>query len=715
MSVAQESIQPDLNDALYRVFGFAEFRPLQAEAVEAALEGRDVLVVMPTGAGKSLTFQLPAAYAEGVTVVISPLIALMRDQILALRERTSFAELGAAYLNSSQSAEEQRDILMLLRADKLKLLYVAPERLRSPAFIETLRETRVARLVVDEAHCISEWGHDFRPDYLAIGGFLDQLGHPPVSAVTATATLRVQESIAHNLGMRDPAIFAGGFNRANLHYSALRCKSDLERDNRLFKALPKLVGRGGSGLIYCPTRKTCERVVDLANQALAPLGQRAGIYHAGMESGARHAMQESWLNGEFPVLVATNAFGMGIDKPDVRFVIHYGFPESPEAYYQEAGRAGRDGRRSRCVILSVTAVDRKLREFFIDNEGITGADLQAVQQKLAACGEGVIRIPREWWQREFGWRDSRPRVILGKLERAGLLERYGEGADASALRVLKEEIPGPLLRKLDAQLDLERQERHNRLGEMLGYVRTRGCRRRVMLDYFGDHEDFSHEFCCDNCDAGLTGQEQHSTADLPEGRVSAPPAIATMHDLLQGLDALWPNVGKSRLCRILRGSRARDEEKFSEATIFGALRGVSVARIGEFLDDLVAHGLLHQGDEDEYFVMRVTRAGREAWRNEEPIAVRWPGAGNRELTSLAVEDAELDEEDDRLFERLRTWRRNQALRENLPPYCVFSDKVLRSLARERPTSAEELRGVSGVGDAKLGKYGDAVLEVILNS
>ncbi|RYG56967.1 ATP-dependent DNA helicase RecQ, partial [bacterium] len=270
MSAAASSTA--LHEKLQEVFGFGEFRHLQEEAIQAALDGRDCLVVMPTGAGKSLTFQLPAAIGDGVTVVISPLIALMRDQIIGLRERTAFAEIGAAYLNSSQSPSEQRDILTLVQAGKLKLLYVAPERLRSRAFLETVRAANLVRFVVDEAHCISEWGHDFRPDYLSISDFLEQIGHPPTFAVTATATIRVQDSIIHNLKMRDPKVVVGGFNRPNLHFSVVRSKNDIERGNRLAKALPKLMVRGGSGLIYVSTRKQCDQVAEIAAQALAPLG-----------------------------------------------------------------------------------------------------------------------------------------------------------------------------------------------------------------------------------------------------------------------------------------------------------------------------------------------------------------------------------------------------------------------------------------------------------
>ena len=395
-----------LQNALHDAFGYDEFRPLQEEAVQAALDGRDLLVVMPTGAGKSLCFQLPAFLSPGVTLVISPLIALMRDQVDALNRRPAFQRLGCACLNSGQSLDEQRTVLSDLRGGRIRLLYVAPERFRSPAFVDALRAATVARLVVDEAHCISEWGHDFRPDYLALKDVVASLGRPPLTAVTATATRRVQQSIVANLGMDGPEVLVGGFNRPNLHLSVHRCKSEGERLERLARALPKLVGLGGSGLIYVATRKQCEEVAELVCDTLAPLGMKGGSYHAGLDPETRTEMQQSWLAGDRQVLVCTNAFGMGIDKADVRFVVHCACPDSLESYYQEAGRAGRDGRKSRCVIL-YHFTDRKTREWFIDNEAMTTADIQTLHRELCKAGGETLRMTKGWAMRARAGATSR--------------------------------------------------------------------------------------------------------------------------------------------------------------------------------------------------------------------------------------------------------------------------------------------------------------------
>ena len=723
--------QSELHEQLQRVFGYDEFRPHQEEAVRAALEGRDVLVVMPTGAGKSLTFQLPAAVGQGTTIVISPLIALMRDQVHALLDRTSYDRLGVAYLNSSQDSDEQSLVLSLLRAGKLKLLYVAPERLRSGGFIEVLRGIKVERLVVDEAHCISEWGHDFRPDYLAIGSVLEEIERPPVMAVTATATTRVQESIAHNLSMRDPQIIVGGFNRPNLHFGVVRCKNELERSNKLFAALPKLLSRGGSGLIYASTRKQCETVADLAAQALGPHGLRVGIYHAGMNGGDRSAMQNAWITGDIPLLVATNAFGMGVDKPDVRFVLHWGFPESPEAYYQEAGRAGRDGKRARVTILACPVADRKLREFFIDSDAVTGDDVRDAFSRLVRESKGeLLRIPRGWWEGEFGWRDPKPRVVLGKLERAHLLERVSENLDGTMLRTLEKSLSPQKGRDLERSLERERTERFARLDEMSAYVKAKRCRRHILLDYFGDTDidDESNEprsNCCDVCDARRNGSDllQVVAPTLANGKVELPSQISDVYDLLQGLDALWPQVGKSRLTRILRGSRARDAERYVSHPIFGVCSQVQVTRLGDFLEELISLGLVHQGDEEEFFVMRVTQAGRDAWQARQGLQLELPGRArstsssglarsSRPQTGIAEADFD-DEEDGPLFERLRAWRRERADEERVPPYCVFSDKTLREIARQKPSDEDELAAINGIGGKKMEKYGASVIDVIV--
>lgn len=708
--------QPDLRAALHEVFGFDEFRAHQQEAVAAAMEGRDLLVVMPTGAGKSLCFQLPAALSDGVSLVISPLVALMRDQVGALRSRTSFNQLGAAYLNSLQSPEEQREVLDMLRNGELKLLYVAPERFRSAAFLGVLSGVKLARFVVDEAHCISEWGHDFRPDYLAMKGVVEMLGRPPILAVTATATVRVQQSIIDNLGMRDPLKLVGGFNRPNLHFSVHRCKSDKERLEMLFKALPKLARMGGSGLIYAATRKGCEEVAEVANRALAPLGLEAAAYHAGLDPVSRNNLQARWLTGELHTLVATNAFGMGIDKPDVRFVVHYVYPESLESYYQEAGRAGRDGRKSRCVILYNFA-DRRTREWFIENDELTAEDVHTAHTQICKATNGEnFGMSRGWAQSVLGWNEVKVRLALSELERADLIQRVGESNEETMLKILRRDFPKAALTRITNDLSRRRDERFRRLDEMVGYCKTKQCRRVTTLAYFGDLERpqrlmaGENVFCCDNCEKPKEeAQSEDSSSPVSRNERTAMPIRvegADIHSILEALDALWPQVGKARLGKLLRGAASKDVQRFKDegCPLYGILKTASQAQVDKFLGALIDQGLVHQADEEEYFVCRVTRAGREAWQTKAEIDIAVPGAP-------ASRD-DLGDSADELFEELRNWRRKQANEENLPPYCILPDRTLLALTQDRPKNETALLMVAGIGPSKSAKYGEAVLKVL---
>ena len=689
-----------LEDSLQAYFGYGEFRPQQEDAVEAALAGRDVLVVMPTGAGKSLCFQLPAALSEGVTLVVSPLIALMRDQVDALNRRPAFQEIGCACLTSLQSPEEQYDLLRKMKQGHLKLVYVAPERFRSGAFTDALKSVKIARFVVDEAHCISEWGHDFRPDYLSLREVVETLGNPPLLAATATATTRVQQSIVANLGMRDPLVLVGGFNRPNLHFSVHRCKSDSEREDKLARALPKLSAMGGSGLIYVATRKQCEQVFETAGDALAKVGQSAGMYHAGLDAELRNRMQREWLDGERQVLVATNAFGMGIDKPDVRFVIHCACPDSLESYYQEAGRAGRDGRKSRCTIL-YHFTDRKTREWFIDNEALTVGDVERAfgQIKRHADADKTARLPKTWGA-ALDWSDVKSRLALGELERGDLIKRVAQTGDAVVLTLARTDFSPDARRSIAAGLAKQRAERLRRLDEIVDYCKTPHCRRRTVLDYFGDRQEPPPtSFCCDNCDAPPSQPLSVSGKNLPSVPMPLQLDPADIYSVLHGLDALRPAVGKARLNKLLRGAGSLgDKAPTLHNPLNGLFRGSTVAVVDKFLESLFAEGLLHQGDEDAYFVCTVTAAGRAAWQDRLPVGVQVP-RGYAPRTAEEHRESGSDE----VLSELKSWRTAQASRDAVPPYVVFSDKTLVEIARARPQSSEDLLEVSGVRPGEIRK------------
>ena len=350
---------PDLREHLQNLFGLDEFRPSQREVIEDVLRGKDVLCVMPTGAGKSLCYQLPAAVSGGLTIVVSPLISLMEDQVQQLRDEG----IPATVINSSLSPGMRREAMAQVREGFNGLLYVAPERFFAADFAALLETLRPKLFAVDEAHCVSQWGHDFRPEYLLLGEVRRKLGSPPCVALTATATEDVRSDIVHQLGLSEPTVVVTGFDRPNLRYQCRYIAKAREKDAELVRVLSQ---EPGSSIVYCATRKAVDEVTGLLGHNLKD--RPVFGYHAGMEQSARTANQEAFMSTPRAVAVATNAFGMGINKPDIRLVVHYQIPGTVEAYYQEAGRAGRDGLQSRCLLL-YSFQDRKIQEFLIDKTG----------------------------------------------------------------------------------------------------------------------------------------------------------------------------------------------------------------------------------------------------------------------------------------------------------------------------------------------------------
>lgn len=370
-------------EALTRYFGYDSFRPGQQGIVEALLAGRDVLGVMPTGAGKSVCYQIPAALSPGATLVISPLISLMRDQVDALND----LGLPAAFINTTQTSDEQAMVFAQAAAGQIKLLYVAPERLETGRFRDFAARTPISLIAVDEAHCVSQWGQDFRSSYLGIGDFIAGLPQrPPVGAFTATATERVRRDIVGLLGLRNPAVTVTGFDRPNLYFDVVKLETKYKA---AWVARYVADHPDKSGIVYCATRKTTEALADTLNQ----MGHPAVAYHGGMSPDAREVAQRDFITDKVPVVVATNAFGMGIDKSNVRYVIHHNLPESIEAYYQEAGRAGRDGEPSRCTLLwneSDIVTRRRLLDNDYENERLTPEEQEIVRQSKRRLLDGMV-------------------------------------------------------------------------------------------------------------------------------------------------------------------------------------------------------------------------------------------------------------------------------------------------------------------------------------
>ncbi len=646
--------------ALTRHFGHEGFRPGQEEVVRAVMAGRDVLAVMPTGSGKSIGYQLPALLLPGLTLVVSPLVALMKDQVDELVRKG----IAAAALHSLQTPEERRDAWRRAREGSLRLLYVSPERFANEGFGGLLGELRVSLFAVDEAHCVSEWGHDFRPDYRRLPEGAARCrradgapGRPPVAAFTATATPEVRDDIAVLLGLREPRVFVAGFDRPNIRFEVRRVSGDLEKR----ALLPGLV-EGRRALVYAATRKSAERAAGVLQEA----GVAAAAYHAGLPDGERHRVQDGFADGTLAVVCATNAFGMGIDRPDIDSVVHYELPGSLEAYYQEVGRGGRDGREARATLLW-NYVDVRTREFLIDRE----AD------------------------------EDDPRFARGDAEEA---EREGER---------------------ERRRDLDRLK----LRRMIDWADASGCLRARLLRYFGEEDVREPCGSCGGCDrlTRLDGEQLLLVRKVLAGVARGGERwgkrkVAAM--LVGDVAGLPEPLARLTTTGLLADEKREAVERWIDAAVGGRLlavsedqyRTLSLTRLGR---EVMA------GREEEVLVpvpeaparrAAVARAGKASGRRSKgsspgPAAAEGGTAAGRAGAAGRVARSG-GEPDAALLDALKGWRRAEAARRRKPPYLVFHDATLAAIAALRPASREELASVPGVGPAKLEAFGEAVLGLV---
>jgi len=590
---------------LETVFGYPAFRGQQGEIVEHVASGGDALVLMPTGGGKSLCYQIPALLRDGVGVVVSPLIALMQDQVDALEE----VGVRAAFLNSTQSFEEAMRIERLVRTGEIDLVYVAPERLMTPRCLELFESARISLFAIDEAHCVSQWGHDFRPEYIRLSILHERFPNVPRIALTATADQQTRAEIAHRLQLEDARQFVSSFDRPNIRYSIV------EKTNGR-KQLLDFIGSEhaqDSGIVYCLSRKKVEETADFLNEN----GIRAMAYHAGMEHTVRAANQARFLREENIVMVATIAFGMGIDKPDVRFVCHLDLPKSIEGYYQETGRAGRDG------------------------------------------------APASAWM-AYGLQD----VVL---QRRMIDESE---ADETFKRVLS--------MKLDA---------------MLGLCETLSCRRMRLLDYFGERSG-----PCGNCDTCLVPPVSF------DGSVPVQKLLSTIYRVDQ-------RFAGGHVIDVLRGAQTERITQWhhDKLTVYGVGADRSEQEWRAILRQAIALGLVTV-DHDAFSSLKLTDAARPVLKGEQKVQLRQyqkPVKAKRPSTSRSsYEEVELSRSEQGIFDRLRSWRMGTAREHGVPAYVVFQDATLREIAKVKPASIDQLRGVSGVGEKKLVSYGDEIVAII---
>ncbi|MBV9213053.1 MAG: ATP-dependent DNA helicase RecQ [Actinobacteria bacterium] len=572
--------QADLDRTLRERFGFSGFRPGQREACAAALAGRDVLVVMPTGSGKSLCYQLPALMRQDLTVVVSPLVALMQDQVDALRARG----LGrsVAVVNAQRDAAHNAAAVAAARRGQLRLLYVAPERFSSPGFLDALADARVGLFVVDEAHCVSQWGHDFRPDYFRLADAARALGSRAIVASTATATPRVAADVVARLRLRDPLRVATGFDRPNLAFAVARPAPHEKRRLsvealRAPDALPAIV--------YAGTRAGSE---DLAALLTDQLGEQVLPYHAGLDRERRAAVQRRFLGDDVRVVVATNAFGMGVDKPNVRTVLHASVPASLEAYYQEAGRAGRDGAPAR-ALLAAENRDKALHVHFIRSDEIAdGLPAKLAARLAAAADDGSLPgLSERRYDVDAGelaaalaCSHDKLRSLIGHLSRAGVVIPSPAPGERVAGRVLGE-FDGRSEARCRASIAEAARVRWKQYREIWAYVEGSGCRRRRILRHFGDSaEPAPAETCCDACGAQL----------LP---ALPPPDAASIESLDDAIisiaRAARPPVGRTTCAEILHGARTKKIERnaYDGLPAYGTSAEMRRADILKRIDELI--------------------------------------------------------------------------------------------------------------------------------
>ena len=731
-------------DVMSQRFGHRDFRPGQAAIMETVLEGRDVLAVMPTGSGKSLCYQLPAVFRDGCALVISPLIALMKDQVDALQAQG----IAATYVNSSLSPRQQQERLQACRAGDYDLLYIAPERFRSPRFVETVARMRVSLFAIDEAHCISEWGHDFRPDYLRLREAVASLDRPQVLALTATATVDVQQDIVQQLGRPDMQPFVYGFDRPNLVYRVL----SLNGQKAKLQALREMLGaqRGGSAIIYTSTRRAAQEVAAF----LQGQGAEVLLYHAGLSDAARKQAQDAFMERPNGLIVATNAFGMGIDKADVRWVVHYNLPRSLEAYYQEAGRAGRDGDEAQCVLL-FSYGDVRIQEFLVEHNNPTREVIERVYELLAGAGSPGTDVQLSALLRHLGPGSSAMQLSAAArlLEKAGYVEHltnFEAGDDIPAgvpnllVRLVGEPVPGRSLVLDDAPLRRRRQNELAKVRRMVGYANARQCRRQKILGYFGETWDEPNCAACDHC----LGDTVPKNAAAGPARTPSEGEWLNIQKILSCVARMQGRYGRTRVVQVLQGSRAREIRgtHLSQLSTYGILKGSPREMIDAYLEALIGAGCIDVVG-DEYPKLEITDHGQAVMRRQQDVQLPLlpdvgtaprqaapPLPGHRpvpnEASAPAIPSLAPDvlsaadfqnsspatetepEYDAVLLQRLQARRKALAEAASLPAYCIVNNRTLRELAQRLPTEPHALLQIHGIGEEKARKYGDILLEEI---
>ena len=678
-----------LLEILQSRFQLPSFREGQLPIINAVLAGQDVVAVMPTGGGKSLCYQLPALVLPGLTLVVSPLIALMKDQVDGLRARG----IEAAYLNSSLSPDEQGRVMHLARRGGLKLLYVAPERFKSGRAVEALRDAQISLFAVDEAPCVSQWGHDFRPDYLRLGEVVESLGRPPTAAFTATATPDVRKDIVTALHLKDPALFFAGIDRPNLFLAVSFTSTHDEKLSTIREVGASF--SGGSGIVYCSTRKNVDKVY----QELRGRGGSVLRYHAGLDEGERSRAQLEFMTGTSALMVATNAFGMGVDKPDIRYVIHFDFPGSLEAYYQEVGRAGRDGKPSLCVT-TFSYADRYIQERFVEGSNPPRKLIEEVFNTLVRQGDTVELTTHELTRQLQGNRNEM--AVTTALQ---ILDRYGaisRGYQKENLAQIQLEEPPTVVAALLTRAPVQRD-----VVEALGTLYPEdelvlGC--ALDLDMLARRAHMErdrlqrvlHEL--DN--AGLIhyqppfrGRATHLSGAEGLARVDWTTLAAKAHRdamrVQKVIDFAYGNTCRKVALRHYFGVEAEPGWTCGSCDRCVVQPGATPRRANPKLP--------------KTHPVKVSRPDRVT-----PSAVKTHPERLRPRRAPAGVDPDASV----LENALRRWRKERASRDRVKPFMILHDSVLEAIAERLPATSGDLLQVKGFGRTKLQDLGDEILEIV---
>lgn len=676
-------------------FGFSKFLDGQEEVIMEIVGGRDGLVVMPTGGGKSLCFQIPALCFPGVTLVISPLIALMKDQVDALEARG----IEATLINSTLSWPEQKERLDGMRSGKYKLVYVAPERFRADSFLRALEGVEISLFAIDEAHCLSQWGHDFRPDYMRLGKVLEKIGRPQCVALTATATPVVREDILNVLGLRNPFERVSGFSRPNLSFGITAVEKAAQKDERIKAVL----AAHKTGIIYCATRKK----VDLVSETLASWGVKCVSYHGGMSDQERADAQEVFISKRADVAVATNAFGMGIDRGDVRFVIHYEVPGSVEAYYQEAGRAGRDGEAAVCELLFNYA-DTRTQEFFIEGANPTAATVRQIYQYLLNEADGnheVFRTLDVIAENADVKNSMAVGSALAILARGRFIERFEvQGRRMRGTRLLKPDLLARDLVMDETAMEEKDARDREKLKAMVGMSYSRTCRQEWILNYFGE-EGASSCGNCDICRERSAGDFRKPTA---EEEMTVRKALSGVARMSRRTDAGWEGkFGKGRIIQMLTGSKSQEilNNRLDGLKTYGILSDRTTGYLNGLFRSMADEGLVITQTGD-YPLMTLSPKGERVMMGGAAYELRWP---DEKPAPAGLEESDFDPQ---LHSMLKDLRFKIARKDGVPQYIIFSNKVLEALTRYTPATVEEGLSIPGIGEAKAQAYLPAFLEMI---